>query len=112
HGAPAVSSGTDGYSKSYGLNYEIHTFNTYDGHSANPVDVWPPIALAQIEEPSEVISAMDYDFNQPGVHYHSVDDRVDWRHNEMANILFMDGHVKSMKRNQTLAPRDLWLPRR
>ncbi|MFO8082151.1 MAG: DUF1559 domain-containing protein [Armatimonadota bacterium] len=110
HSTPVTSSGTDGYPKSYGLNYEIHTFNTYHGYSANPIDVWPPVSMAQLKEPAELISAADYDFNQPGVHFHTVDDRVDWRHNEMANILFLDGHVKSMKRNQTLAPKVLWFP--
>jgi len=111
HSSPVASSGTDGYPKSYGLNYEIHTFNVYAGHAANPVTVWPPITLAQMTEPAELISCVDFDFNQPGVHYHTIDDRVDWRHNEMGNILFMDGHVKSMKRNATFAPKDLWLPR-
>jgi prepilin-type N-terminal cleavage/methylation domain-containing protein/prepilin-type processing-associated H-X9-DG protein len=107
---PQVSSDTDGSEKSYGLNYEIHTYNRYNGHAANPIDVWPPITLAQIDAPAEVISCMDYDSNRPGVHYHTIDDRVDWRHNGTADLLFIDGHVKAMKRNQTLAPRDLWLP--
>lgn len=111
HGSPAPSSGTGGYAKSYGLNYEIHPFSTYAGHVSNPLDIWPPISTSEIDQPAELISAVDYDFDQPGVHYHTVDDLVDWRHNGMANILFLDGHVKAMKRNQTLSPKDLWLPR-
>jgi len=111
HSAPVASAATNGYPKSYGLNYEIHTFNTYVGYAANPLTVWPPVSMASINEPAELISAIDYDFNQPGVHYHTIDARVHWRHNEMANVLFMDGHVKSMKRGATFTPKDLWLPR-
>ena len=111
HSTPLASAATNGYAKSYGLNYEIHTFNTYAGHAANPLTIWPPVIMSKISEPSELISAVDYDFNQPGMHYHNIDDRVDWRHNDMGNVLFLDGHVKSMKRGATFAPKDLWLPR-
>ena len=112
---PVPSVGTGGYDKSYGLNCEIHTYNEgtggYDGFAGNPLDIWPPATMSEIEEPAQLISAIDFSFNQPGAPYPSIDDRVNWRHNETANVLFMDGHVKAMRRNQTLTPRDLWLPR-
>ena len=111
HGAPLASAGADGFTKSYGLNYEIHTFNEYTGHANNPIHIWPPVTVGRVAEPAQVISAIDMHSNQPGVHYHTVDERVDWRHNGMASILFLDGHVKAMNRNQTMSPKDLWLPR-
>jgi len=109
---PVASAATNGYPKSYGLNYEIHTFNTYAGYVANPLSIWPPIKISKVNEPSELISGIDSATNQPGMHYNTIDDRAAWRHNDMANVLFLDGHVKAMKRGQTFAPKDLWLPRR
>lgn len=110
-GNPTVSLQTDGYRKSYGVNYEVHAYPGYLGHSTNPLNPWPPMLISQIEQPAETISAIDALSDYSGIHYHTIDDRADWRHNTTANVLFLDGHVKAMQRNQTLAPRDLWLPR-
>lgn len=109
-GSPTAAVNTDGYTKSYGVNFEIHAYDGYIGHSANPLTVWPPLSLSQITEPAETISAIDFGAEFTGVAYHLIDQHVEWRHNTTANVLFLDGHVKAMNRNQTLAPKDLWLP--
>jgi prepilin-type N-terminal cleavage/methylation domain-containing protein/prepilin-type processing-associated H-X9-DG protein len=108
---PERTAGTDGYPKGYGLNHEIHAPDGYAGYAGNPINPWPPARLSQIREPAELISAVDYSGDDSGVDYPEIDDDAAWRHNDTGNVLFMDGHVKTMRQNQTFAPKDLWLPR-
>ncbi len=108
---PLATSDTDGYPKSYGVNYEVHGYDNYDGYEGSPVDPFPPLTLSHIKQPAQLISCIDFSFAGSGVTYPTIDDRVVWRHNQTANILFIDGHVKAMRRNQTFTPDDLWLPR-
>jgi prepilin-type N-terminal cleavage/methylation domain-containing protein/prepilin-type processing-associated H-X9-DG protein len=108
---PVATAHSGGYPKGYGLNYEVHAYEGYPGHTMNQLSIWPPISIGKLREPAELISAIDFDYDDAGIHYHTIDARAAWRHNEMASVLFMDGHVKTMRRNQTLAPKDMWLPR-
>ncbi len=108
---PMISENAVGYRKSYAVNYEIHPYEGYVGHSINPLNPWPPMSMASIQEPSEMISAIDSQTAYSGMHYHTIEDRAAFRHNTMASVLLLDGSVRTMNRNQTFSPKDLWLPR-
>jgi prepilin-type N-terminal cleavage/methylation domain-containing protein/prepilin-type processing-associated H-X9-DG protein len=104
HSSPLDSgASTLSHPHSYGLNYLVHPFNVYG-------EQWPPLTLAEIDRPSELIGCADYEATNPGFHPSTITSRVKWRHNEQANLLFMDGHVKSMKQNPTFSPTNLWEP--
>ncbi|NLO05284.1 MAG: DUF1559 domain-containing protein [candidate division WS1 bacterium] len=81
---------------SYGVNYAVHNVNYTD-----------IVMLAKVTNPASVISLTDSNSGQPGMDL-ARSDRMEERHNDTATILFVDGHVKSMRRTATLPPNDLW----
>ncbi len=94
--------------RSYGLNYGVH--GTLDG-----------IPLADVEYPAETVSIVDGCPTHPGIHdddawhpdywpesCHSRSSRAAPRHNQMSNVGFVDGHVKTMDIPRTTEPVHMW----
>ena len=87
---------------SHSTQWNPNNVNKYDG--ANGVGIaYPDIAgygrgvsLGQVDNPSETVwfaDSIDQWLDTDGWGSHIAD-----RHNEMANILFFDGHAKAMKK--------------
>ncbi len=109
-GEPKQAINCYSHEKSYGVNYEVHPLQGYGGYGSPHPRAWPPRRMSSFLEPAEVISIVDLDYPSAGVDYTSIGERVAWRHNELGNVAFLDGHVKAMRENATLAPNDLWIP--
>jgi len=95
--------------KSYAANYTFHP-------------VGSSFALAQVLKPAEAVSVVDSCTGYPGIHDDDVWSSTYWPdscnasasrigpwHNQQSNVLFQDGHVKSMNAPDTTAPRHMWL---
>jgi len=101
--------------RSYGLNYGVHGMGT-------------GIKLADVDYPAETVSAVDGCPTHPGIHVdggyndlgtswhpdywpdscHYSSSRAAPRHNQMSNVGWVDGHVKTMDIPRTTQPVHMW----
>jgi prepilin-type processing-associated H-X9-DG protein len=95
-----TAQGTYQYPRSYGVNYHYHVI------PSSTVNV---VSLARVEYPSQTISLTDSNSGHPGMNEGNASDRMDPRHNEIANVLFMDGHAKAQTVQSTIGD-DMWTP--
>ncbi|MFP4250635.1 MAG: DUF1559 domain-containing protein [Armatimonadota bacterium] len=103
--------------RSYALNYDVHRDM---GNN--------PRSMAEINEPAATVSIVDACSSHPGIHTsgyyndlgsswhpdywpedcHASNSRAAPRHNNMANVGFVDGHVKTMDIPSTTQPVHMW----
>lgn len=101
---PTVAAGIYGLKRSYGINYELTLVGGYNNSS---------LKLGDISKETQTI--MFFDIRSPlrrlGISYpYDGTAALGARHREGANFVFVDGHAKWYRAEQTTTPQNLWSP--
>ncbi len=102
--SPAAASGTLDLKRSYGINYDVAMLGGYNNSALRYFQMDEETRTILFFELDDSSSRLGTSITMEGV------SAISARHREGSNFTFADGHAKWMKPQDTLHPRNLWLP--